>query len=145
PVLDAIKAMKKRGIWVEITTLVVPGQNDSEEELRQLAQFIAEEVGVDTPWHVSRFRPDYEMRNAIPTPLSTLHRAREIGLEAGLRYVYEGNVPGSEGENTYCYNCHKPLIRRFGFNILENVILPTSQCPYCGATIDGVGLSHKSA
>nr|MBC7245389.1 AmmeMemoRadiSam system radical SAM enzyme [Chloroflexota bacterium] len=145
PVLDAIKAMKKRGIWVEITTLVVPGQNDSEEELRQLAEFIAKEAGVDTPWHVSRFRPDYKMHNVGPTPLSTLHRAREIGLQAGLRYVYEGNVPGSEGENTYCYNCHNLLIRRFGFNVLANLVLPDSKCPHCGTTIDGVGLSNKSA
>jgi pyruvate formate lyase activating enzyme len=145
PVLDAIKAMKERGIWVEITTLVVPGQNDSEEELGHLAEFIAQEAGGDTPWHVSRFRPDYEMRDVHATPISTLHRAREIGLQAGLRYVYEGNVPGSEGENTYCYNCHNLLIRRFGFGILENVILPGSKCPYCGVIIDGVGMSSKDA
>jgi pyruvate formate lyase activating enzyme len=143
PVLDAIKAMKKRGIWVEITTLVVPGQNDSEEELGHLAEFIAQEVGVDTPWHVSRFRPDYEMRDVHATPISTLHRARDIGLQAGLRYVYEGNVPGSEGESTYCYNCHNLLIRRFGFGILENVIIAGSKCPFCGAIIDGVGISSK--
>jgi pyruvate formate lyase activating enzyme len=143
PVLEAIKAMKERNIWVEITTLVVPGQNDSEEELRQLAEFIAQEVGVDTPWHVSRFRPDYEMRDSHATPLSTLHRARQIGLEAGLRYVYEGNVPGSEGESTYCYDCHNLLIQRYGFSIVENRILPESKCPFCGVTIDGVGLAAK--
>ena len=143
PVLDAIKAMKKRDIWVEITTLVVPGQNDSMDELQHLAEFIAQEVGVETPWHVSRFRPDYEMRDVHATPLSTLRRVREIGLEAGLRYVYEGNVPGSEGESTFCYNCHNVLIRRFGFSILENVILPESTCPYCGVSIDGVGMSGK--
>jgi len=144
PVLDAIKAMKKRGIWVEITTLVVPGQNDSEEELRHLAEFIAQEAGVDTPWHVSRFHPEYRMRDVRATPLSTLHRARDIGLQAGLRYVYEGNVPGSEGENTYCYNCHNLLIRRYGFGILENLILPESKCPYCEVTIDGVGLPGRT-
>lgn len=143
PVLDAIKAMKERKVWVEITTLVVPGQNDSADELRQLAEFIAQEVGVDTPWHVSRFRPDYEMRDVRATPMSTLHRARQIGLEAGLRYVYEGNVPGSEGENTYCYNCHNLLIQRLGFGIIENRILPGPTCPFCGATIDGVGLATK--
>jgi len=143
PVLDAIKAMKERGIWVEITTLIVPGLNDSEEELGEVAKFIAQEVGVDTPWHVSRFRPDYKLRHAQATPLSTLHRARDIGLQAGLRYVYEGNVPGSEGENTYCYNCHHLLIRRYGFGVLENHILPESKCPYCGATIDGVGLASE--
>jgi pyruvate formate lyase activating enzyme len=141
PVLDTLKAMKERGIWVEITTLVVPGQNDSPEELRDVAEFIAQEVGVDTPWHVSRFRPDYEMSDRHATPLSTLRQAREIGLQAGLRYVYEGNVPGSEGENTHCHNCHNLLIQRYGFGILENRILPASKCPFCGAPIDGVGLA----
>jgi len=142
PVLDSLKVMKKKGVWVEITTLVVPGQNDDEDELRQLAEFIAGELGVETPWHVSRFRPEYEMRDVSPTPLATLHRAREIGQLAGLRYVYEGNVFG-EGENTHCYNCHNLLIRRMGFEVRENVILPDSTCPHCGSVIDGVGLSGK--
>jgi pyruvate formate lyase activating enzyme len=140
PVLDSIKAMRERGIWVEVTTLVVPGLNDSVEELRSLAEFIAGDVGEDTPWHVSRFRPDYKMQNGQATPPATLHRAREIGLEAGLRYVYEGNVPGGEGENTYCYSCHNLLIERYGFGVLKNLILPESKCPHCGAVIDGVGL-----
>jgi pyruvate formate lyase activating enzyme len=135
--------MKKRNIWVEITTLLVPGQNDDEGELRQLADFIAKEAGVDTPWHVSRFHPEYRMRDVHATPPATLHRAREIGLRAGLRYVYEGNVPGSEGENTYCYSCHNLLIRRYGFGVLENLILPESKCPYCQVIIDGVGLTSK--
>jgi pyruvate formate lyase activating enzyme len=143
PVLDTLKAMKERGIWVEITTLVVPGQNDSPAELHEIAEFIAQEVGVDTPWHVSRFRPDYEMRDGDPTPLSKLHRAREIGLQAGLRYVYEGNVPGSEGESTYCHSCHNRLIQRYGFSIVENCILAGSKCPFCEAIIDGVGLHRE--
>ncbi len=143
PVLDAIKAMKVRGIWVEITTLVVPEQNDSPEELREIAEFIAQEAGPDTPWHVSRFRPDYEMQDAHPTPLSTLEQAREIGLQAGLRYVYMGNVPGSDGENTYCYNCNNLLIQRFGFGIVKNAIGADSACPNCGAHVDGVGMSGK--
>ena len=142
PVLDTLRAMKKRGIWLEVTTLVVPGQNDSAEELRELAAFLAKEVGVDTPWHVSRFRPEYEMMDAPQTPTETLRRAREMGLEAGLRYVYEGNVPGSDGENTYCYSCHRRLIHRFGFSIVENVVGPGSRCTYCGAVIDGVGLER---
>jgi pyruvate formate lyase activating enzyme len=141
PVLDAIKSMKRRGIWVELTTLLVPGMNDAEDELRHLAEFIAQEAGVDTPWHVSRFHPDYKVQDRGPTPEPTLRRAREIGLKAGLRYVYEGNVPGSEGENTYCYNCHKLLIQRYGFGVLENLVLPEHKCPYCGVTIDGVGLT----
>jgi pyruvate formate lyase activating enzyme len=143
PVLDSIRYMKQKKIWVEITTLIVPGQNDSEQELTELAAFIAQEVGVDTPWHVSRFHPDYEMRDTSPTPVTTLHRAREIGLQAGLRYVYEGNVFGSEGENTYCYHCHNLLIRRAGFGVLQNVIRPGSQCPHCGTVVDGVGMTAR--
>lgn len=142
PVLDTLKAMKKRGIWLEVTTLVIPGQNDSKEELSELARFLATEVGVDTPWHVSRFRPEFEMTDVRATPMETLGLAREIGLEAGLRYVYEGNVPGSDGENTYCYSCHRRLIHRFGFSIVENVVDSNSCCPYCGAGIDGVGLAR---
>jgi pyruvate formate lyase activating enzyme len=143
PVLDAIKWMKERRIWVEITTLVVPDQNDSPEELRQIAEFIAQEAGPETPWHVSRFRPDYNMQDGHPTPLSTLEQARKIGQQAGLRYVYVGNVPGSDGENTYCYNCNNLLIQRFGFGIVKNVIAADSTCPNCGAHIDGVGMSGK--
>ncbi len=143
PVLDAIKSMKQRGIWVEITTLVVPNQNDSPEELRALAEFIAHDVGPDTPWHVSRFHPDYEMQDRHATPMSTLEQAREIGLQAGLRYVYMGNVPGSNGENTYCYNCSNLLIQRFGFSIVKSVISADSTCPNCGAHVDGVGMPRQ--
>ena len=142
PVVDTCKSMVKRGIWLEITTLIVPGQNDSEEELQDIAKFVSQELGVDVPWHVSRFHPDYQMQDGHQaTPIATLHRAREIGQQAGLRYVYEGNVPGSDGENTLCYNCHNLLIQRYGFQIEKNVILPTSQCPVCGVTIAGVGLA----
>jgi len=139
PVLDSLKKMKSMGIWVEVTTLIIPGLNDSEEELRFIADFIAKELGPETPWHVSRFHPHYKMLDRPPTPVATLHKAREIGLKAGLRYVYEGNVPGSEGENTYCYNCGRLLIRRFGFSILEYRITD-GRCYQCGAPIDGVGL-----
>jgi len=139
PVMESLKKMKELGIWVEVTTLVIPGLNDSEEELRSIADFIVKELGPETPWHVSRFHPHYKMLDRPPTPVSTLHRARQIGREAGLRYVYEGNVPGSEGENTYCYNCGRLLIRRFGFSILEYRI-EKSRCYNCGAPIDGVGL-----
>jgi len=142
PVLDSILSMKKRGTWVEITTLLVPGMNDSDAELRELAGWIAREAGVETPWHISRFHPDYRLQDRHATPTAALNHARQIGLEAGLRYVYEGNVPGSEGENTHCYNCHNLLIRRYGFGVLENVLLPGAKCPYCGVTLDGVGLTR---
>jgi len=138
-VLDSLKLMKKLGIWVEVTTLLVPTHTDSEDGLKKVAQFIREELGPETPWHISRFYPHYKMLDLPPTPLRSIRRAREIGLEAGLRYVYSGNVPGDEGEHTYCYNCGKLLIRRFGFQILENKI-EDSKCPYCGANIDGIGM-----
>jgi pyruvate formate lyase activating enzyme len=139
PVLDSLIMMKKRGVWVEVTTLIIPTLNDSEGELRELAQFIVRDLGVDTPWHVSRFHPTYKMIDRPPTPPSTLHRAREIGLEAGLRYVYEGNVPGSGGEDTTCPHCHQIIIRRLGFSI-TSYKAEGGLCGYCGGKIDGVGL-----
>jgi len=139
PVLESLKLMKKQGVWVEVTTLVIPTLNDSEEVLRDIARFIVQELGPETPWHVSRFHPHYRMRDKPPTPPATLHRAREIGLEEGLRYVYEGNVPGSKGEHTYCYNCGKRIIGRFGFSILEYHI-EDGKCSFCGAPVDGVGM-----
>ncbi|HHM24019.1 MAG TPA: AmmeMemoRadiSam system radical SAM enzyme [Bacteroidetes bacterium] len=138
-VLETLKSLKRRGIWVEVTTLVVPGYDDDEANLREVARFIRDELGPETPWHISRFFPHYKMRDVPPTPTQILQRAREIGLEAGLRYVYTGNVPGDEGENTYCYSCGALLIRRYGFQILQNRIAD-SKCPECGAVIDGVGM-----
>ena len=136
PVLDSIRLYKSLGIWIEITTLIIPTLNDSEEELQKIAEFI-KEVGEDTPWHITQFHPMYNLPDLPRTPVSTLRKARQIGLEAGLRYVYEGNVPGETGENTYCPNCGKPLIRRFGYSIQENKI-KNSACTYCGTKIDGL-------
>ncbi|MHC1611222.1 MAG: AmmeMemoRadiSam system radical SAM enzyme [Candidatus Methanospirareceae archaeon] len=136
PVMDAIKLYKSLGVWVEVTTLVIPTLNDSEEEFRGIAEFI-KSVGVEIPWHISQFYPAYKLLDLPPTPVTTLRKAREIGLEVGLRYVYEGNVPGEGGENTYCYRCGELLIRRYGFQILGNKIRD-SRCPSCGAKIDGV-------
>jgi len=133
PVLDSIKTMKGLGIWVEITTLIVPGQNDSEKELKNIAEFIVS-VGPEIPWHISRFHPDYKCLDSIPTPLETLKKARDIGLEAGLRYVYLGNV--FEGNNTYCYKCKNLLIRRAIFDVERNDI-DKGKCPKCGTIIDG--------
>ena len=136
PVLDSIKLYKSLGIWIEITTLIIQTLNDSEEELQKIAEFI-NEVGEDIPWHITQFHPTYKLIDQPRTPVTTLRKAREIGLEAGLRYVYEGNVPGENGENTYCHNCGKLLIRRFGYSIQENKI-KNSACTYCGTKIDGV-------
>jgi pyruvate formate lyase activating enzyme len=116
PVLDAIKYMHEKGIWVEVTTLVVPGQNDSEEELSRIAGFIAS-VSKDIPWHVSRFYPHYEMNSLPPTPMEKIEMAIAKGKEAGLHYVYGGNVPSGDYETTYCPFCKKAVIRRFGYSI----------------------------
>jgi pyruvate formate lyase activating enzyme len=138
PVLDAIRAYKRHGIWIEVTTLIIPGHNDSEEELRQIAEFVAS-VGPDIPWHVTQFYPAYRLLDRERTPLATLRRARAIGYEAGLQYVYEGNVPGEGGENTYCHACRALVVRRYGHEVLENRI-HDSRCPDCQAHIPGMGL-----
>ncbi|HHT9128337.1 MAG TPA: AmmeMemoRadiSam system radical SAM enzyme, partial [Candidatus Wujingus californicus] len=121
-VLDCIRSYKEMGIWIEITTLIIPEVNDSISELKQIANFICS-VGPEIPWHVSRFYPRYRLIEKPPTPIELLSTARQIGIEAGLRYVYEGNVPGDGGENTYCYKCKKLLIKRYGYQILINNIV----------------------
>lgn len=138
PVLKAIEHMRSLGIWVEITTLIIPTLNDSVDELRQIAKWICQ-TDKSMPWHISAFHPAYKLKEIPPTPVSTIERAREIGLEEGLRYVYTGNVPGLKGESTYCYNCKELLIERRGFTVLRNLVVE-SKCPYCDATIDGVDL-----
>ncbi len=138
PVLESIKLMHKMGIWQEITTLVVPSLNESEEELKDIANFIAS-VGREIPWHVSRFHPDYKLQDQETTSLAALKLAEGIGKKAGLRYVYLGNAP-LEGENTYCYNCHKLLIERYGFEVLQQKT-KDSKCGYCFAGIDGLNIS----
>lgn len=135
PVLDSIRLMHELGIWVEVTTLVVPGENDSEEELKEIAQFIAD-VDKNIPWHVSRFHPDYKFTNYRPTPEKTLKRAQELGFKAGLNYVYVGNVIGF-GNDTYCPNCKKVLVRREIFSVLENQI-KEGRCPFCNTKIAGI-------
>ncbi|MBI5484798.1 MAG: AmmeMemoRadiSam system radical SAM enzyme [Deltaproteobacteria bacterium] len=137
--LDSIIEYRKHGIWLEITTLVIPGLNDSDAELQGIADFIAANLGIDTPWHVSGFYPTYKMTDRPRTPVDTLRKARQIGLAAGLRYVYEGNVPGEGGEDTCCPSCSNLLIKRYGFSINANRIL-NGACPECGTAIAGVGL-----
>ncbi len=138
-VMETLKVMKSLGIFVEVTTLLIPGLNDDKGELQELASFIAQSLGPETPWHISRFYPTYKLTDRPPTPAKSIHQARRIGLEAGLRYVYSGNLPGDEGENTICYSCGHLLIERWGYHIARNVITD-GKCPKCGATIDGIGL-----
>lgn len=139
PVLDALKKMKELGVWVEVTTLVVPEMNDSEAELRDIAQFIAGELSVETPWHVSRFHPDYQMHDRGATPAATLRRAYDLGREAGLRYVYVGNMPGAHLEDTQCPSCGQRVVGRWGFQVTERSIRD-GRCAHCGAIVDGVGM-----
>ena len=136
--LDTIEAVHRIGFWVEIVTLVVPGFNDSEDELRDLAQFIAG-VSCDIPWHVTAFHSDYKMRDRGGTQVRQLLRAAEIGSEEGLRYVYAGNVPGQVGEweNTRCPSCSATVIRRHGFVVEEQRVGPDGRCPDCSAAIPG--------
>jgi len=138
PVLDAMQVMKRLGIWLEVTTLVIPGINDDPTELQRAARFVAQRLGVDTPWHISRFFPAYKMQNVPPTPVETLRRAREIGRAEGLRYVYVGNVRKEAEQDTVCPACGKTLIERRGFVVLANSIR-NGRCPDCGAPIAGVG------
>jgi pyruvate formate lyase activating enzyme len=141
PILDNLKLMKKLGIWLEVTTLVIPGINDGPSELRDAAQFVAQELGIETPWHISRFFPAYKMVDTPPTSLETLQRAQQIGLEEGLHYVYVGNIPG-EGNDTFCPSCGRALIRRHGFGVIFNR-LETSHCPACGEPIAGIHMENN--
>jgi pyruvate formate lyase activating enzyme len=144
PVLDSLVRLRAAGVWLEATTLVITGLNDSSDELREIATFIRDELGPETPWHVSRYHPTYKY-HAPPTPTARLARAWEIGKDVGLRYVFVGNVPGHmlprgvEGENTYCHNCDRLLIARRGYTIRQNRIR-NGACPDCGAVASGVGL-----
>ena len=124
---------------MEITTLLVPDENDSEEELKELADFIVNNAGPDVPWHISRFHPQYKYLGSFQTPVSSLERAYEIGKSAGLHYVYLGNVPGSKSESTFCYKCNRMLIERVGYRIIANNI-KESKCPGCGTNIAGFEL-----
>lgn len=135
PILDSMKKMVRQGVWLEVTTLVIPGINDDKSELREVAQFIAGELGPDVPWHISRFFPAYQLTDVQPTPISTMQSAYDIGKEEGLRYVYMGNVAGES--NTVCYDCGRLLIRRQGYWVAENN-LRAGHCPDCGAPITGV-------
>ncbi len=137
PVQASLKMMKSLGIFVEVTTLIVPGLNDDPLELKELAEFLARELGPDTPWHISRFHPTYKLTDRPPTPVQTLTTAREIGLNAGLKYVYTGNVPGSAAENTFCPGCGEIVIERRGFQV-GKLRVQNGKCTQCGTGIEGV-------
>ena len=138
PVLDSLKRLSNYGVWLEVTTLLIPGVNDDLLELQDIAQFIATELGPDTPWHVSRFYPTYKMDRTPPTPPATIRQAVEIGRKAGLKYVYPGNL--AEETNTCCPACGKILICRSGFGITCNQVTGNGCCSDCGEMIAGVGM-----
>lgn len=140
PVKETLKGMRALNIIVEVTTLLIPGLNDDPAELRALAKFLVDDLGPDTPWHISRFHPTYRLMDRPPTPVSTLQTAREIGIQAGLRYVYMGNVPGLGGENTSCHHCGHLLIERQGFHVRSNCIT-NDRCPQCRTPVYGLGMS----
>jgi pyruvate formate lyase activating enzyme len=138
PILDNLKKIKEMGVWLEVTSLIIPGINDDPEEIRDMANFVAEELGTDVPWHISRFFPAWKMKEKPSTPLKTLQLAEATGFEAGLRYVYIGNV-ASKRETTRCHKCGQALIDRMEFGILKNKI-QNGRCPNCGTEISGVEL-----
>lgn len=139
PVLMTLQRLKKYGIWLEVTTLVIPGINDSRAELTDAARFVVGELGPDTPWHLSAFYPAYQMMDTPLTPPDTLKQARELGLKEGLEYVYLGNVSGAGAENTVCPSCGLTLIERRNCRLLSNRV-SGGRCPDCGTSISGVGL-----
>jgi pyruvate formate lyase activating enzyme len=137
-VIETLQLFRPRDIWLEITTLIIPGINDSEAEMCQIAEFVAS-LGTEVPWHVSRFHPDYRMHDRPATPPGTLFRAVEIAKAAGLKYVFSGNLPGDSNEHTYCPGCGKRVIERTGFSV-GTVDVKDGACRFCGETIDGVGM-----
>jgi pyruvate formate lyase activating enzyme len=144
-VLDSIKQAHDLGLWVEVVTLVIPGFNDSREELWEAGRFLAS-VSPNIPWHLTAFHPDYQQVDTPATPAETLQLAAEIGQEAGLNYVYAGNLPGRVGtlEDTVCPACQETLIRRRGFAVQSYRITANGCCPNCGLKIPGVWASDTA-
>ncbi len=141
PVLDSLKRLHDAGIWLEVTTLIVPGINDDSQELKELAEFIIAELGADTPWHISRFYPQYKLEHLPPTPTATINQAVEIGRSAGLKHIYIGNL--GVDRDTLCPGCGAILIQRRGYDIKRNRIAAQSSCPDCGHRIAGVGMGGE--
>jgi pyruvate formate lyase activating enzyme len=137
PVLDTLKELKRIGIWYEIVYLMVPTLNDNMDDIKKMCDWMLKDLGPDVPVHFTRFTPLYLLKNLPPTPVSSLEQARKIALESGLKFVYIGNVPGHEGESTYCPKCRKILIGRYGFTITQ-MNLRKGNCKFCGEKIPGV-------
>jgi pyruvate formate lyase activating enzyme len=137
PVLETLETLKDIGIWFEMVDLIVPTLNDSPDEIKQMSKWVVDHLGPDVPLHFTRFHPTYRVTNLPPTPVKTLEQCRQIALDAGVHYVYAGNVPMHPGENTYCPSCGQELIRRVGFRIADNRI-KDGKCPKCGTPIPGV-------
>jgi len=136
-VLNTLKILKEEGVWIEITTLLIPGANDNPNEIRKLCLWVKENLGPNTPIHFSRFFPMYKLTNLSPTPLSSLIRAQKIAKEVGLNFIYIGNIPQQIGEDTHCPSCGNLIIKRIGYKVLKNK-LKNSCCPYCGKPMPGI-------
>lgn len=139
PVLKTMKAIKASGKHMEVVSLLIPGKNDSEEELKTAVKWFSENLGADVPWHFSRFVPDFLLKNLPPTPNTIMEKARKTALDAGIKYVYTGNNPGQEGNHSYCPGCGKKVVERLGFKVLRS-LLKSGRCPDCNYQLPGVWL-----
>ena len=137
PVLRTLKILNEEGVWLEITNLIIPGWTDDFDMIREMCDWLYKNGFADNPLHFSRFQPLYKLTQLPPTPLSTLTKAREIALDSGIKYVYIGNIPGTEAENTFCPGCNKILMKRRGYRILSNHVI-NGKCEYCSEPIAGV-------
>jgi pyruvate formate lyase activating enzyme len=138
PVLDTLKYIRhETDVWLELTTLLIPGYNDSDEDLTAQCDWVAKELGPDVPLHFTAFHPDWKMMDVPPTPPATLTKAREIAIKAGLHYVYTGNVHDTEGGTTFCPSCHEEVIERDWYDILQYRVSPEGECLRCGGSIAG--------
>ncbi|HHM04989.1 MAG TPA: AmmeMemoRadiSam system radical SAM enzyme [Gammaproteobacteria bacterium] len=139
PVLDTLMYLKhETDVWLEMTTLLIPGENDSNEELKDMSRWVVENLGTDVPWHFSAFHPDWKMLDKTATPLSTLIRARQIAVDSGVRYAYTGNVHFETGDSTYCPHCGKKVIGRDWYELTEWHLTETGHCAHCGGRVHGV-------
>ena len=136
PVLETLKILKEQGVWIEITNLVISGENDEPEQIKAMCQWIKDTLGDSVPLHFSRFYPAYKLQNLPPTSVETLENARDIAMQVGLKYVYLGNIPAHPGESTYCPNCKRNVLQRLGYTIINNDIVD-GKCKFCGTDIEG--------